>query len=62
VVAIRRNNLGLLLKDLGKLSEAREQLQKAVAIARKVLGPDHRRVKKLENNLAVISKPPQPQG
>jgi tetratricopeptide (TPR) repeat protein len=56
VVAIRRNNLGVLLKDRGKFPEAREQLQKAVAIARKVLGPQHRRVKKLENNLEVIEK------
>ncbi len=54
VVAIRRNNLGLLLRDLGEIPAAREHLEKAVAIARKALRPDHPRVKKLENNLAVI--------
>jgi tetratricopeptide (TPR) repeat protein len=53
VVAIRRNNLGLLLKDLGDTAGAHAELDKAVAIARKVLGADHPRVRKLENNRAI---------
>ncbi len=56
VVAIRRNNLGLLLMDLGSLQEARDQLDRAVQIASKALGADHRRVRKLRNNLEVIEK------
>jgi len=56
VVAIRRNNLGLLLMDLGNLPEARDQLDRAVQIARRALGPEHRRVRKLQNNLEVIEK------
>jgi hypothetical protein len=54
VIAIRRNNLGALLKDMGDLRGARRELEQAVEIARKALRPDHPRVKKLENNLAVL--------
>lgn len=54
VVAIRCNNLGLLLKDLGDVEGARKRLDQAVAIAKRALGPDHPRVRKLENNRAIV--------
>ncbi len=54
VVAIRRNNLGLLLNDLGDMDGAQTELDQAVAIAQKALGAEHPRVRKLENNRAVV--------
>jgi tetratricopeptide (TPR) repeat protein len=53
VVAIRCNNLGLLLIDLKDTAGALKRLDQAVTIARKALGPDHPRVRKLENNRAI---------
>jgi len=53
-VAIRRNNLGVLLKDLGDLEGARDQLERALEIMREAVGPEHRRVAKLEKNLQAI--------
>jgi hypothetical protein len=50
-----------MLKDLRDAAGARAELDKAVAIARKVLGADHPRVRKLENNRAIAlghRKPP----
>lgn len=53
-VAIRRNNLGVLLKDLGDLGGAREQLERALKTMKEALGPDHRRVTKLQKNLDAV--------
>ena len=53
-VAIRRNNLGVLLKDMGDLKGAREQLEQALETMKEALGPDHRRVARLEKNLAAV--------
>jgi uncharacterized protein (DUF2267 family) len=40
--------------DLGDLVGARDQLERALEIMREALGPDHRRVAKLERNLAAV--------
>jgi tetratricopeptide (TPR) repeat protein len=56
VVAVRRNNLGLALRDLGDLAGAHEQISRALTIMRKVLRPDHRRVLKLERNLEAVER------
>ncbi|MFO0760965.1 MAG: FxSxx-COOH system tetratricopeptide repeat protein [Byssovorax sp.] len=56
VVAVRRNNLGLVLKDLGDLENARAQIEEALRIVRKYYGPDHRRVVKLERNLQAVER------
>jgi tetratricopeptide (TPR) repeat protein len=53
-VALRRNNLGVLLKEMGDLAGAREQLEQALETMKKELGPDHRRVARLEKNLAAV--------
>src|SRR5262249_33902241 len=53
-VALRRNNLGVLLKEMGDLKGARAQLEQALVTMREALGPDHRRVAKLEKNLAAV--------
>ncbi len=55
-VAIRHNNLGLILNDLRDFSGALLQLDRAVEIAKKALGPEHRRVKKLERNRDAVRK------
>lgn len=54
-VAIRRNNLGVLLKSMGDLEGARRELERAVEIARKVFPAGHRRLTKLEKNLATVA-------
>lgn len=56
LVAIRRNNLGVLLSDMGDHEGAVIQIEQAIGIARKVLGAEHRRVKKLEENLRTVRK------
>ena len=39
--AIRRNNLGRVLRDLGDLAGARTQYERALQISEAALGPDH---------------------
>lgn len=69
IVAIRRNNLGLLLREMGDLAGAREQLERALSTMKDALGADHRRVAKLQKNLAAVNRemgkpvpPPKPSG
>jgi tetratricopeptide (TPR) repeat protein len=50
----RRNNLGLVLKDLGDLAGARAQFERALAIGETALGPDHPRVAVIRGNLAEV--------
>jgi tetratricopeptide (TPR) repeat protein len=45
------SNLGLVLRDLGDLPGAREQLERALAIGEAALGPDHPDVGTWRNNL-----------
>jgi hypothetical protein len=55
-VALDRNNLGLLLRELGDLDGAKTQLERALAIDEAALGPDHPRVAAVAANLASLSK------
>lgn len=50
-VAIRVNNLGLVLQDLGDLAGARAHFERALAIAEKAYGPDHPTVVAIRDNL-----------
>ncbi len=56
VVAVRRNNLGLVLKDLGDLVGAEEQIDRALQTMTRLLGGDHRRVLKLARNLHSVRR------
>jgi tetratricopeptide (TPR) repeat protein len=60
VVAIRCNNLALVLLDLDDHDGAKKYFDRAVAIARKALGPDHARVRKLEMNRDAAAKKRKP--
>jgi Tetratricopeptide repeat len=48
------NNLGLVLRDLGDLSGARDHHQRALAISEAVLGPEHPDVAGIRNNLSFV--------
>ena len=48
------NNLGLILRDLGQLPEAREQLERALAISEATFGPQNPEVGKNVNNLGRV--------
>jgi len=54
IVAIRRNTLGLLLREMGDLEGAREELERALTTMKEALGEDHRRVSKLQKNLTAV--------
>jgi len=53
-VGIHRNNLGLVLRDLGDLAGARTQLEQALRISEAALGPDHPTVGIHRNNLGGV--------
>ena len=56
VVSMRRNNLGLLLRDLGDIAGAYREISRALEIMKKEVGPGHRRVSQFEKNLEVVSR------
>ena len=58
-VAIRVNNLGMVLKDLGDLDGARKAYQRALAIFEMVLGADHPNAQTVRSNLAALVAPSQ---
>src|SRR5262249_50735596 len=51
-VALRRNNLALVLKSLGELAAARQLLERALASDLKTYGEDHPGVARRRDNLA----------
>jgi tetratricopeptide (TPR) repeat protein len=53
-VAVRRNNLGSVLLDLGDFTGAKAQLEQALAIDEAALGPDHPAVAVRRNNLGSV--------
>ena len=53
-VAIRINNLGLVLRDQGDLTGARAAFERALAIWERVLGPDHPNTRKARANLESL--------
>jgi tetratricopeptide (TPR) repeat protein len=53
-VAVSRNNLGLVLRDLGDLKGARVQLERALAIDEAALDPDHPTVANYRSNLGMV--------
>jgi tetratricopeptide (TPR) repeat protein len=53
-VASARNDLGLILRDLGDLKGARVQIERALAIEEAALGPDHEMVALRRHNLGVV--------
>lgn len=56
VVSMRRNNLGLLLRDLGDIAGAHREITRALEIMKKEVGAGHRRVAQFEKNLDVVSR------
>ena len=56
VVSMRRNNLGLLLRDLGDIAGAYREISRALEIMKKEVGVGHRRVTQFEKNLEVVSR------
>jgi hypothetical protein len=56
VVSMRRNNLGLLLRDLGDIGGAYREIARALEIMKKEVGAGHRRVAQFEKNLEVVSR------
>jgi tetratricopeptide (TPR) repeat protein len=55
-VAIRVNNLGLVLQDLGELQEARKCFERALKILQAKLGEDHPNTKIVANNLKSLDQ------
>ncbi|WP_322756651.1 tetratricopeptide repeat protein, partial [Frankia sp. Cas3] len=55
-VATDLNNLALALQDLGRAGEALPLLQRALAIAETVYGPDHPSVVLIRRNLSDLDK------
>jgi tetratricopeptide (TPR) repeat protein len=53
-VAIRLNNLALVLNDANRLAETEPLIRRALAIWEKSLGPDHPQVATGLNNLAQL--------
>jgi tetratricopeptide (TPR) repeat protein len=53
-VAVRRNNLGLVLRDLGDPTGAKTQIEQALAIDEAVLGPDDTRLAIRRSNLGAV--------
>ncbi len=56
-VAIRLNNLGLLLKHLGDLEGARAHYERALAICLRFFGEDHPNTQIVKRNLASLRSP-----
>jgi len=57
-VAIRVNNLGNALQDLGDLAGARAAYERALRIKLRFLPPDHPHIRLTQRNLAVLDEPP----
>ena len=55
-VAIRVNNLGGVLRDLGDLAGAKAHFERALAIGEATLGPNHPKVAIRVNNLGLVLK------
>ncbi|PKB85619.1 MAG: hypothetical protein DSY78_03815 [Chloroflexi bacterium] len=55
-IAIRLNNLGRLLGELGDLKGARDYLERAVDIASKSLGEEHPNTVLIRRNLESLPK------
>jgi tetratricopeptide (TPR) repeat protein len=53
-VAARRNNLGLVLRDLGDFTAAKAQFERALAIDEATTGPDQWEVAAHRNNLGTV--------
>ena len=45
------NNLGMMLKDLGDLAEARAHFERVLAIDETTFGPDHPKTQLVRRNL-----------
>lgn len=56
VVSMRRNNLGLLLRDLGDIAGAFREITRALEIMKNEVGVGHRRVIQFEKNLEVVTR------
>ena len=50
-IAIKESNLAMVLKDLGKIEEARDLLRKAQKTFLERLGPDHQLTKRVTAHL-----------
>jgi hypothetical protein len=50
-VAMDVNNLGMMLKDLGDLAEARAHFERVLAIDETTFGPDHPKTQLVRRNL-----------
>ncbi|MGH9836799.1 MAG: tetratricopeptide repeat protein, partial [Blastocatellia bacterium] len=59
-VASDVNNLGLVLKALGKLDEARQCCERALRIYTAFLGDDHPNTMTTRDNLKSLGQPPSP--
>ena len=55
-VGIWRNNLGLVLQDLGDLAGARAQFERALTVGEATLGPDHPTVATMRANLDSLRR------
>lgn len=53
-VAIALNNLGMVYKSLGQYGEAKDCLERALAIEEKAYGPEHPEVARDLNNLGLV--------
>ena len=53
-MAIRLNNLALLLQDTNRLGEAEPLMRRALAIDEESLGPDHPNTATVRKNLAAL--------
>ena len=55
-MAIRANNIGMVLKDLGDLEGAKAHLERALAIFTRSLGPDHPSTQTCRRNLDSLGR------
>jgi hypothetical protein len=55
-VAIRVNNLGMVLKDPGELQKARKCSERAIKILQARLGEDHHNTRIVQNNLKSLDQ------
>lgn len=56
VVSMRRNNLGLLLRDLGDIAGAYREISRALEIMKREVGAGHRRVIQFEKHLEIVGR------
>jgi len=55
-VAIRVNNLGSVLQDLGQLEEAKAAFERALQILERFLGPEHPKTCIVRSSLEALGK------